>query len=229
VTPGPRTLPYLSVAGRDPIWNTGSPPGLLTPAQFTNGDSVDEHFSEGGGEKVSAVLHSVAFDNDVGCWYADIDLSKLTDVSYFPFVRLGLARYQANTVASIERLSPPVVSDPIQIFPTRELSIHRSAGHASVTVSGQPSDASRPTTIQVELQMFDGNPAAAANALIGRSGWHMLARAAGALGSTIDVQVPAPGARQMRLVVTETESYPSEGGASGGATSRLVYADIVPL
>jgi hypothetical protein len=42
----------------------------------------------------------------------------------------------------------------------------------------------RPTSIQAELQVFDGSPAAAGDALIGQTGWRMIARKTGPLDSS---------------------------------------------
>ena len=60
------------------------------------------------------------YDEDTDCWFADIDLSPLAAASYRPFVRLALARYQANTADPDQRLSPPLAIEPIQLLPPRD-------------------------------------------------------------------------------------------------------------
>jgi hypothetical protein len=178
---------------------------------------------------VSAMIHPVTFDSEVDCWCADIDLSPLVQSSYFPFVRLGLARYQANTVNPEDRLSPVIVSEPIQLLAQRDLTVRRSAGLAVVTVSGPAPGGSRTTVINAELQVFEGSAAAAGDALIGPTGWRTIARRAGGVGSDLNLDIPQAQGRSLRICVTEAESYPSAGSTSADAPTRLVYADTISI
>jgi hypothetical protein len=214
------------VAGRDPVWSTGAPETVLSPVNF-NAESRPEFLAEAG-VTVSAVVHSVEFDAELDCWYADIDLSPLAESSYFPFVRLGLARYQGNTVDSRQRLSPPILSEPIQLLPHRELTVKRSPGLARVVVSGLGPAGSTPNVVQAELQVYDGAAVVAEDALIGPAGWTTMARKETVLGAELQLQIPQAGSRRMRISVTETESYPAPASGGGRAT-RLVYADIVDI
>jgi hypothetical protein len=186
----PAVLRHISVAGRDPIWDTGKPQAVLSPANFYA--EFRPEFLPECAATVSAVVHAVKFDAELDCWYADIDLSPLVESSYFPFVRFGLARYQANTVDSRQRLSPPIVSEPMQLLPHRELT-------------------------------------AAEDALIGPAGWTTIgARKTAVLGAELQADVPQAGSRRMRILVTETESYPAPVSADTPVT-RLVYADTIDV
>ena len=222
----PAVLRRVSVAGRDPVWDTGTPATVLNPGHFNAQFSPEFLFESTA--TVSAVVHPVKFDAELKCWYADIDLSPLVGSSYFPFVRLGLARYQANTVDSQQRLSPPIVGEPIQLLPHRELTVKRSPGRARVVVSGLGPGGSTPNVVQAELQVYEGAAAAAEDALIGPAGWKTIARKTAVLDAELQLDIPQPGSRRMRISVTETESYPAPASA-GTPTTRLVYADIVDI
>jgi hypothetical protein len=226
--PSAAALRHLSVAGRDPIRDTASPKGVLDPSHFNAATSATEYLREAD-RTVAAMVYPVEFDRDADCWRADVDLSPLVQSSYFPFVRLALARYQAHTVVAQDRLSAPIVSEPIQIFPNRDLTISRADGRATLTLSGVAPGGVRPTIIDAELQVFDGTAAAAEDALIGPAGWRTLARTTGVLGRDLVLSIPHSGSRPMRLAVTESESYPIDGAPASGTPARVVYADIVPI
>lgn len=230
-TPTSKELHHLSLAGRDPIWNTSPPPVILNKTQFGAGATTDVVLPELG-KRVVAVISPLDaqknFDVEADCWFADIDLAPLAAASYFPFVRLALCRYQANTAGTDvrdQRLSPPVQTEPLQLFPHRDLSVTRTPGKATVVVSDPNPEAPKLTGIRAELQVFQGDPRAADDALIGGlSGWTMLTQATGGLGGNLRLDVPPNERRPLRIAVTETESYPG-----AGTTNRIVYADIVAL
>jgi hypothetical protein len=57
--------------------------------------------------EVCIVSYDVSFDSSEGAWYSDISLDH--GASYYPFVQLGLVRYQPNAVSGLE-LSHPVTA-----------------------------------------------------------------------------------------------------------------------
>jgi hypothetical protein len=65
---------------------------------------------------VSALAYTPKCDEEDGLWYCDIQID--TRDSYFPFVQLGLARYQPHCVNGLE-LSPPTTAWA-QLVPRRE-------------------------------------------------------------------------------------------------------------
>ena len=69
------------------------------------------------GQLVSVAPHEVHADLDRRLWYCDIELAP--GPSYFPFVRLALARYQPNSMAGVE-LSRIVLADFAQLTPDQK-------------------------------------------------------------------------------------------------------------
>lgn len=86
--------------------------------------------------RVSVAAYDVKYDQERQLYYADIKLVPVA--SYFPFVRLALARYQRNSVRKSELdccLSPIVQADYIQIPPPRLASIETAADNNVLTVA----------------------------------------------------------------------------------------------
>jgi hypothetical protein len=233
--------PFVSLAGRDPIWRTGAPPAVLTADDVNAPVQAVERLRECS-EPLRVLAHEVHFDAERGLWYADLDLAKVAGSSYFPFVRLALARYQANSVQAEDRLSPPVQTEPIQLPPHRSLHVTPAPHRLAVALDGLAPAGPKPNQVRVELQVFDQSdlapgPGAAAPAgpvapesII--AGWSTVYGASGTLGQQIRVDVPDLGPRPRRLVVREFESHPDRLGETGGTPpgiGRLVYADMIAL
>ncbi len=72
------------------------------------------------GATVDIAPHDVFYDAERQLWYCDIELSPAQ--SYFPFVRLALARYQPVSVAGCH-LSNVVLADFMALTPSRWLSV----------------------------------------------------------------------------------------------------------
>ncbi|KOG12518.1 MULTISPECIES: hypothetical protein [Streptomyces] len=219
-------LRYVSVAGRDPIWTTGAPPAVLSRSDVVapRGDRVDLPELE---RAVDVIAYPVHFDQAADRWYADIDLSPLVTASYFPFVRLALARYQDHTVDGVPTLSPSVLTEPVQLPPHRRLLVTRTTGRATVLLDGLGPAGPRPNLVRTELQVRS-DPAADG----GGAGWSTVFRTTGSLGQARDLDLPATGDRPQRIVVQEYETHPPATNETGSAVEgpgRLVYADIVPL
>ncbi|MFF7444157.1 hypothetical protein [Streptomyces sp. NPDC008122] len=218
-------LRYVSVAGRDPIWTTGAPPPVLGRSDVVapRGDRADLPELE---RALDVIAYPVHFDEEADRWYADIDLSPLVTASYFPFVRLALARYQDHTVDGVPTLSPSVRTEPLQLPPHRRLVVTRTTGRATVLVDGLGPAGPRSNVVRTELQV-GSDPAAG-----GGAGWSTVFRASGPLGQARDLDLPATGNRPQRVVVQEYETHPPATNDTGSAVEgpgRLVYADIVPL
>ncbi|TRW14457.1 hypothetical protein [Glacieibacterium frigidum] len=66
--------------------------------------------------QVDIVPHAVGYDDDRNLWYADIVVSP--GETYFPFIRLALARFQPASIPG-HHLSPAVLADFAQLTPDR--------------------------------------------------------------------------------------------------------------
>jgi hypothetical protein len=226
-----RELRNVTLAGRDPLFTTAN---THAPAAIVNQTHVNAAASQSVklpelDRPVFAMITPVDFDRnfdrEADCWFADIDLSPLVEKTYFPFVRLSLCRYQDHIADLDQRLSTPIQTEPLQLFPHRDLTVTRNPGKAIVVVNDPNPAGPKPTEIEAQLQVFTGDPRAADAGLIGPSAWTMLKRAAGRLGDSLQLEIPPAERRPLRIAVTENESYV----AGAGSPSRIVYADTVNL
>ncbi|RWP58626.1 hypothetical protein [Mesorhizobium sp.] len=79
---------------------------------------TDDAKSAGGFMAVSLVTFAPRFDPEQEDWYADVDINPCGAI--YPFVRLGLVRYQPNAPRALQ-VSEPVV-EWMQIMPERKVS-----------------------------------------------------------------------------------------------------------
>ncbi|KJS52891.1 hypothetical protein VM98_28545 [Streptomyces rubellomurinus subsp. indigoferus] len=222
---------HVSLTGKDPIWTTDAPKSPLRADQVVAAlGAVPEALDEAGGG-VTAVLHPVTFDAELNCWLADIDLSPLAATSYRPFVRLSLCRYQEHTAVDVPHLSAPVETEPLQLFPPRDLVVTQAAAGITAVLGGKGPDGPEANTVRVELQAATSAATAALgdDAVIGSSGWTTVAATSGALGAQLQLSIPAGETRPLRVLVTEVENYPAQDPGPGRQGTRLVYAETVRL
>jgi hypothetical protein len=118
---------YVSQWGIDPIWLSGlvhqTPTVHHFPAAVARSTDLllEENPPIPPGEPrwgVAAAGHPVAYDPERKLWYSDIDIDA--GPSYYPFVRLALARFQPCSVAGME-LSRVFTADCVQTTPDRLL------------------------------------------------------------------------------------------------------------
>ena len=84
--------------------------------------------------KLTVVGHEVKFDPERDMWYADIELHNVEQP--YPFLQLGLVRYQPGSVGGCH-VSQVVVPDPIQLPPRRTLLARvKSPGRVTVSLFG---------------------------------------------------------------------------------------------
>jgi hypothetical protein len=74
--------------------------------------------------KADVAPHDVFYDEERQLWYCDIEVSFVT--SYFPFIRLALARYQPEALPTAH-LSNVVLADFMPLVPDRWLSVVQTA------------------------------------------------------------------------------------------------------
>lgn len=145
---------YVTQWGNDPIWKSGFVPGvaprrsdfplartapdpaggwLPEKAPATEADQPPGPFRVtalrppdipfGSTGQVEVAPHDVFYDDDRHLWYCDIELSPRR--SYYPFVRLALARYQPVSADLGAHLSNVVLADFMQLAPDRWLQVNR--------------------------------------------------------------------------------------------------------
>jgi hypothetical protein len=212
---------YISEWGMDPIWPASRTAPLSAndfhpPVSQKSGLTLDE--LQGAG--VQVLGYEPGYDTDRQLWYCDIPLDP--GVTYFPFVRLALARYQPKSVTDAH-LSRVVQADFIQVVPLRQLQydlsqLSAAAPQISIEVRG-------PSYLYREHEQ-QGSPVIMA-ALQRRQyadmqdelGWEAIPNAGVMLNpetqakdetvwkGTIDA--PAPQPSPMRVIVTEFELFRS--------------------
>ncbi len=138
----------VTVWGADPIWLTGPTEANATAARFLGtkidrpGLTIAEH-----PQTVSVAGYEPQFDETRRLWFADIQID--VGDSYAPFVRLGLARFQPESVANAH-LSRVVRAQFAQLAPDRTASITTTTTASSakfeIFVSGLTYVASSATT-----------------------------------------------------------------------------------
>jgi hypothetical protein len=261
---------FTSEWGRDPVWTSTGVTEPLQPEHFTNRvmttpeppefDPAPPPWSTGPfalAEDNSLSVGVIGFFPEYNparkLWFVDIEMDSGT--SYFPFVRLALARFQPHSVwpgmPNSQHLSRVTRTEFLQLVPDRVASIAYMGGRLLVvTVSGvgafnvlpgaqTPGD-SHKITAQVQQR-----PLGSTNDLLWTNLGSEIVLGLDAIEPTQAVWLgrmflPTVGADQLatqefRLLVKETEAYPADvdvaEGATGGVASaeRLVYASGIPL
>ncbi|WGZ94419.1 MAG: hypothetical protein QJT81_00065 [Candidatus Thiothrix putei] len=110
--------------GYDPIWishGTYAVPSLHHfPAATVRESGLALEELANSTARVAVAAHPVSFDQERQLWYCDIPMD--TGPTYFPFVRLALARYQPCSVQGVE-LSRVTLADFIQLAPDRSATV----------------------------------------------------------------------------------------------------------
>lgn len=127
---------YVTHWGMDPIWGSSpvdaGPFVHQFPLRVAVGGGVS--LSEAPGHTVTVVGHKPAFDPLRKLWYCDLQLNA--GRSYFPFVRLALARYQPHSIPG-QHLSKVVVPEWAQLVAPRTAAVTKvSSSFASVSLRG---------------------------------------------------------------------------------------------
>ncbi|MDQ3987426.1 MAG: hypothetical protein M3280_13130 [Actinomycetota bacterium] len=98
-----------------------------------------------GAPEVLVLGYRPQFNPDRGLWYVDAAVEP--GDTFWPFVRLAVARYQPNSIPGCH-LSAPVRCDYVQLVPERTASVSRTdSRHVRVVVSGPVATRDRPTRI----------------------------------------------------------------------------------
>jgi len=232
--------PLVSGYGTDPLFATGTRfASPLTVADFTlataTGDTVLLAEQAETTAFVSVAGHQVSWDAARQLWYADIALN--ISPSYFPFVQLALVRYQPSSLAGIS-VSRVVVADMIQVAPDRTLQLtYPSPSVVKVAVSGpgyfyaNGTSPSAMTAYVQEATVETSDPdltwATVPSQLAGTA-LTMTSQTTAAISWEGEVNLPAArGSRKFRILVAESEQYPSV--RAGTLTGRVSYLDAIQI
>lgn len=128
--------PYVTQWGMDPIWASFPTYAYTQLAHFKSFETAgyDLSIDEVTGETVNVVGYTPGYDEDRKLWYCDIEVDA--GPSYYPFIRLALARFQPNSVTHAH-LSRVVMTDFAQLAADRAASITFTTNNAiMIYVSG---------------------------------------------------------------------------------------------
>jgi hypothetical protein len=242
--------PFVTMWGLDPVTRSTGVPVRPQPSSFPLATDIgtERTLEEGRGRPVDVAGHDVGFDFDRGLWYCDIQVTQdeRNELrSYFPFIRLALARYQPTSIADCH-LSRVVLADFIQLAPTRTASITGSGASRTVTLTGHSyvRNAAGPagpgaTTSHVRVhteEALEGIPDE--HLRWDRKPGHVVLTATQPNPGvptlfvwTGSVPVPANPVNPTRLVVEEVETHfrqtiEAEAAPKG---ERVVHTDVLPL
>jgi len=243
---------FVTQWGMDPLWYSGSldnPPTtgnfplatpLATPLAINPRDGLT--LDEVPNVTVAVAGHTVKYDADRDLWYADIEVSGAA--SYYPFIRLALARYQPisialpnNTPPTDAYLSRVVLADFAQLAPNRTATIttrNNSSDLNQITVSVNGLDATdgllRKNLVEVSVQQQQPGVQGDLAWVPVPNATHELPASLSGWSKTFDLPKP-PGSMQFRLIIKEYEPMYHTDDASGNLdfARRLVYATTVDV
>ena len=208
-------------------------------------DSNPRGVPEAPGVDLAVAGHAVGFDGVRDLWYCDIDID--TGSAYFPFVRLALARWQPDSLGTLD-LSPVVLTDYVQLAADRvatvtpPLIVKRGAKPAySVSLTGPGYGTTTTDSSGLRAQVT------VQQQIVGMTGplaWESVGRPVvltrfTTSGPTVtftgSVRLPIGVAlAQLRLLFEEFEQIRVDAddpnlGTAPKFGNRVVYADIVTL
>lgn len=239
---GDTLRPYVTQWGKDPIWGTNPVYDIPSTANFKKAVNQKDGLTiqEVPGATVSVAGHKVSYDKDRRLWYCDLEIDAGS--SYYPFVRLALARYQPNSIGGAH-LSRIIMADFVQLAPERHAVVTYSSNLSQVSVAlygltyNKSSYGSSGSQVKVAVETRS-------NAALGELGWipgkEFDLKRNNASDSWVGA-VTLPAARSskpMRLVFKEYEWFKadSKGGPGSDGTadltavgSRLVYASVIEI
>ena len=238
--------PFVTQWGMDPIWNSALPKPLPQVGDFklASASMAGLTLDELSGVTVAVAGHDVEYDFDRKLWFCDIEIDAGT--SYYPFVRMALARFQPNSIPDAH-LSRIVLADFAQLTPDRTAAVtYATPNSLQVMVTGF---GYKTSSIELEIpnlnvfasQKLHGNPMTISleAQMIGTDlGWVPVPNSEvsmlpqdGPNGSTVwkgGMELPADrGSVKLRLVIREYEVF--IGGPEAHIEKRIVYADVLEL
>ncbi len=221
--------PFATRYGRDPLFETNPVETVPSLANFSLAETTAVNLTipeTGSATAWSVAGHTVSFDTTHQLWYADIAIDTSVPSgsgsvdSYWPFVRLGLVRYQPNSLGGVE-CSTVVVADFVKLASDRTASLtFPTPTQVAISVNGvsfgsgpAPLDGSSVMYATVEVQRGGGvsDPDLIWVAVPG-STVELGSAATGSYGVnwTGTVDLPGPqGSQPFRIRLEEFELIPS--------------------
>lgn len=241
--------PFVTQWGLDPIWLSPPTAPSATPDSFPKAVAKGYFLTldELPNAVVSVAGHAVGYDEDRELWYCDIEVDA--GDSYYPFVRLALARYQPISVENAH-LSRVMLADFIQLAPDRNAAVTFDGSNpalVNISVSGvgyTGSRAAKNSEMEVSVETKNANvPDLDLGWTPADNGTFPLTAAEqfGGTGITWSGQVTLPGPRgqnSYRLTIKEYERFIADGtlasktpmiAAFPNTYRRLVYAESLLL
>jgi len=197
----------------------------LADATKTDGLSLAELPAD---TRVHVAGHRVNYDAGRRLWYADLEIDA--GQTYFPFVRLALARYQPISLEHAH-LSRVVRADYVQLAPDRAVTITRPKGSSrdlAVTVAGTGYTKGIRTDGRSLIEVVVERKRANTDLSIAQElGWEEvpdstpvpLTPGPDATTWSGNVTLPAGATGAFRVVIREIEKF--------GTERRPVYADAI--
>ena len=144
--PPPDFEPFATRYGRDPLFVTNQVQIAPSVENFTAATATASGLTlpETGATPAWAVAaHDVQFDTTHQLWFADIEVDTSAPApqgignlfSYWPFIRMGLVRYQAKSLTGVE-CSTVVQADFVKLASDRVATLTFSGNTVSISVSG---------------------------------------------------------------------------------------------
>lgn len=229
----PKLLPFVARIGDDPIWKSPSAVTLksdmfpLAVSVGSQGATLSE--LSGGADELLVVPigHAVQFDAQRQLWFVDIEIVGLD--AYYPFIRLGLARYQPDSIPGAH-LSRVVLADYVQLPSERTVvAFVNAAGMLQIDVRGPGYDAAANAATQVIFRWRIEKRAQPTDPDLmpdGLETWSEVAAGllagshAGGLWTAQIDRTSLDIAATYRVVVLEEQKFDTSG-------SRLVYAAVL--
>lgn len=159
----------VSTFGKDPVWASGPLDPSLDRSFFRDDVPREDGLTldETDLDTVGVVGFAPEFDAQRKMWFCDVEMGPKAQTSYYPFIRLALARYQPNSLPDA-KISRVVQTDYAQVLPNRTLTVTKKGDREfDVTVHGPAPAGPIPNRVEVELQVHDG-------AVPGDLGWTAL-------------------------------------------------------
>lgn len=243
---------YITQWGADPIWKSNSVPSLPKLENFPKRiykekDAYNLSLDETSEIKVGVAGHEVEYDPIRKLWYCDIDINthkwkngKIVDgigSSYYPFIRLALARYQPNSISDAH-LSKVVLADFVQIAPDRSVVVTYDPYNPAVLNVAVAGYSYKPPSMTPDNERIEVVIESLAQELAGDLGWKPedeakinrdIETASENLIWKGQVTLPPAGGQKFRLVLKEYEYLYVDDGESQSIGKRLVFVETIDL